>query len=249
MEETAELTRRWMARIRREDAVALARLRNQAGVEAALHGEQIWLRGTGASREMIRTLADQPIVELFETGDDVLLYPPGRQTPTKRMPEGLVWTGLRELAAPLEFNAGLPGVVKERVPLRLVRDGVSQQVNTLRLSLAGLAVWAERAPEHRFYGLSYACSEDEEVVVLGECLPSVSAERYVRREGVAIPAGWRLEPFVTASVARSMVGAQTNTLVIFDRACRAEVIEMNHFVPLTRASVRLTLNPSAADVR
>lgn len=238
MEKTAELTRCWVVRIRRDDAEAVARLRMKVGVEAAFSGDDVWLRGEGEG--VLKDLADQPVLQVFETEDHVLLHPPGERIPTDRLPSGLVWRSLAEVSQPVGLQTSLPSVVNQKLTLKLVRCAEPGTVNLLRLELSELVRWAEDAPAIRLEGLEYACSEDDVVVVTGARLPSLSAERFVLRDGLALIAGWRLDPPVPVSVVKAIVGASANSIVLIDCAGMAETIELNHFVPLTRASVRMT---------
>ena len=238
METIAELNRRWVAQLRLEDAEVVAALRGQAGVEVAIDGSDIWVRGTGGG--VFRELANQPVVQVFESEDDVLLHPTGERVPTDQLPAGLSWSALGEVTRPIGMRSILPGATDQRVTLKLVSSSQPKTVNLLRLNLPDLVNWVERAPAIRFDGLKYACSEKEVILVMGAKLPSLSAERFVATDGLAVPAGWQLDPPVSVRVVKSIVGAPANSIVMINRDGTAETIELNHFVNLSRASVRLT---------
>jgi hypothetical protein len=241
------VTPTWITRARRSRAVAAARLRCHAVLEAAVAGESIWLRGPDDPDLRAAVARTLPDADHFELLDDGQLRPWGRRVPTERLP-GLAWRPLEE-AVGVELPAALlAGHAPPPVAVRLVRTGEAREPGGLRTTLDRWARYAVGAPRVRLERWRFAASADGRVVVLGSPLPPVAGERLVVEASVARPAGWAWSPPVDAAVLAAAYGTGPDDLVLLSPDGSAEVIPADAFTRASRSAVRMTARDVGASL-
>ncbi len=113
--------------------------------------------------------------------------------------------------------------------------------------LAGLAEWAERETTARIAALtavwiSHSDGDPEvaEVLVLGPSgrLPTTRGDSRFWGVDLLIPIGFRVDPELSESAIRRVVGARPDDLVLLDNQ-GPELIPREAFQPLSRAAIRL----------
>jgi hypothetical protein len=256
---------RWAMTLAFEHCGAAAELRQCAGVEVCRVGDVFWVLGGGGggaggggqgreAREMAGRIA---CLERYEVGADDLLTPEGRKVPVGRLPGG-PWTAIAqwfEVQAPVW---ALPGehAEGERVALRLVRGEQESEATAMVVAWGVWVAWVEEAAEVRLARLMFAVSErlrtetehphpnplpegeGVRVFVKGTPLPNVVGRRYVEEHGVALPAGWRLEPSLPAGDVMRMLGGGQSDIAVFDEGGGYEWIGAGALMPVSRAVVR-----------
>ena len=163
----------------------------------------------------------------------------GEETPVLRLPD-LPWQALDAVTRPIVENPALPAVVSQKSAIRLrAAETAPVEPNVLRVALVTLAEWAGRAPEIRLKRLSFACGYDGDAIIRGAPVPSLPGTRFFEQNGVAAPLGQTWDPPVSPNVLAQAMDLAPGDLGLL-REGGWERIEAANFVPLTRASVRLT---------
>ena len=239
----------WAVRLSIEDRHVLAALRLLAGVEVAVVGESIWVRGPVAERAAATAADRLPASARFALLADGVLRPPGASVPRARLPRDVTWVGLRSWIE-VELPALLPPARSvERLPLRLVRGGAEAVPDAMLLGLDTWAQWAESAPAVRLAPLRFAAATalaldglgPAQALVLGEPLPPLPGVRLNSRAGILVPAGWRWEPAVSAATVRGLLGLRTDELALWpDVHAPVSMVPAEAVVPASRSAARLT---------
>jgi hypothetical protein len=234
------MTERWFVRLPTSSASALSMLRGFAGVECAVDGDAMWLRGMSDDDRLRTALHALPGGQQFEQWERDGLRPLGKTVPTDRLPS-LEWRPLTAVVQPTLAAPALAGRLSEKCPLRLVRSSNIETPNVLRTTLEPLARYAAHAPQVRLQKCVFSACADGRIVVRGEPLPPLDGQLFFERCGVAAPAGWRVEPALDAEVMAGAFGLAAGDLCLLIDADRVERIGADEFVRVTRSAVRLTV--------
>ena len=226
----------WALRLPRAAAEKAVALRLEAGIEAGETPDAVWLRGKGEDESLRRRLQTLPADGRFVWLENGRLRPEGSLLATAVLPE-LAWAPLRAWARVEAPAARLPAGLPARAGLRLVPSHAGGRSTALLLDLAVWRDWALAAPAARLERLVFAAAGDGRVLVRGTPPPAAPGRHLVEADGVAIPAGLRCEPTVSAFVIRSVCGAGEGDTVLWDET-GAQVLGRELFVPATRAAVR-----------
>jgi hypothetical protein len=229
----------WALHLDRGDVAAAGRLRLVAGVEVCEQPDAIWLRGPQDPEELRRQLAAVARARRFSVLPDGQLLPIGARVPQGRLPPG-PWEALTRwmgLEAPPAARAGRSGAA---IALGLVR---SERVEESTLLLTEFDVWAAyavEAPQVRLDLWRFALAADGRVAIHGQRLPPLPGQRWVEREGIAVPAGWTWTPAVDARLVRQIFGLSAGDVALWHEDGAWERIAADAFVRATRAAVRET---------
>ena len=236
----------WVVRLSVADRRALDALRLAAGVEVAVIGESVWVRGPATAGAWPRRL---PAAERFERLANGVLRAPSARVPCARLPVDAAWTSLPawlpvELPPPL--GAACP---TDKPALRLVRGGAEGSPDALLLDLDAWVEWAERAPAVRLGPLRFAARAAVELdlpapaqaLIIGQPLPPLPGRRLVSRAGILVPAGWCWQPAVDAAVVRRLLGLRSDELALWpEEHAPLAIIPAEAVVPASRSAARLT---------
>ncbi len=159
--------------------------------------------------------------------------------PKNRLPGG-PWVSLPKWLALELPPAGLAGRSEQRTPMVLVRSSRPETASVLLTSIDRWEAYAIQAPQVRLDRWQFAVAEDGRVVVRGEPLPPLPGERWVDREGIAVPAGWRWSPPVEAAIVRAVFGLEPGDLALWQTDGTWQRIRAADFMPASRAAVRAT---------
>lgn len=238
----------WVARLAIKDHRALEALRLLTGVEVALDGEALWVRGPLAEG-MAATLPGRlPASERFELLADGVLRTAGASVPFARLPHGAEWSNLRSWIK-VELPALLPSAAMDKPELRLVRGGAEAVPDAILFGLDAWARWAESAPAVRLHPLRFAAATSlaldgigpAQVLVLGQPLPPLPGRRLISRAGVLVPVGWQWQPAVDPAVVRRLFGLRTDELALWpDEHTPVSIIPAEAVVQANRSAARLT---------
>ncbi len=222
--------------MRLSDAATLGRLRQCAGVDAGEREDQVWLRITDASEELEADLRTLPGTR-FDVLPDGQLVPHGNLTPQGYLPE-LHWSDLRswiqiDVSAPT-----LSGVSPGPTTLQVVRGGCAGEANVLLTSMETWRDYALHAAQVRLDALTFATSDDGQVVVRGTPCPPIAGVRYVEREGIAVAAGWTHRPQIDSEVMAHGLGLEAGDIAMFHADNSWDLIRDGELVRASRTAVR-----------
>jgi hypothetical protein len=230
----------WAVRIPAEKALAAAALRLRPGVLVCASNDGLWLRGERLTEDLELELRKLPGAQRFSVGEAGALTPEGARIPRGRLPDG-TWQPLSAWLVPAPQPPAFAGRTEVRVPLRLVRADHEEPATVLVTTLNEWSTYASNAPLVRLRRLRFATAADGRTAVRGEPLPPVPGRRYVEREGVAVPSGFRLLPDVDPPTVRRLLTIQADDLALFHDDGSWERIAATEFVAATRAAARATV--------
>ncbi len=232
---------RWAVRFQQAEVEAdqaIGSLRLRPEVTVCEHRGCLWVQGPELDQELDQLLRSLPGVR-FTVLEDGQLIRSGSSVPQGWLPEG-PWKPLADWLGVRAPSAGLPGRSDRRIPLILRRGGPISQANVLLTTLENWHHYATKAPQVRLSQLSFALSEDQEVLVRGSPLPAIPGTRFVETEGVAIPAGWTWDPPVDVQVIQALLGLTSEHLALLKPDGSWERLPAEAFVYATRSAVRLS---------
>lgn len=224
------------------EAACLGRLRLREGLEVCAQGDSLWLRVLDVSEVLDMELRTLPGAR-FTLLPDQQLVPFGCQVPEGYLPDGS-WTPLSQWMAVEVGLAALPGVVRDRVPLRLVRGGPPSDANVIVTTADQWHAYATGAPQVRLDRWAFAVSEDGQAVIWGAPSPPIQGVRFVEEQGVAVEAGWTWAPPVDRRVLAEVLELAKRDLALIHADGSWERIRGEDFVRATRSAVRLSQEAS-----
>ena len=161
------------------------------------------------------------------------------RVPQGRLPQG-PWTALFQwmrLELPLALFAGRGDEALSPV---LVRSDRMDEASLLLTPFDLWVAYATEAPQVRLDRWRFAVAADGRVAVHGQPLPPLPGQRWVEREGIAVPAGWTWTPALEAGLLRQVFGLAEGDVALWHADGAWELIAADKFVRATRAAVRAT---------
>lgn len=229
----------WAICIGEKDASSLASLRLVPGIEIAVAGSLVWLRGESVDDSISPRLAALPARERYEWMKPDRLRPLNHRIPSDLLPAAS-WLPLREWLQVELPVAALPASLSATVPLRLVRSTEEREANLLLTTFDEFHRFATEAAQIRLERLRFAATENSRVLVHGTPLPPLPGQRFVLRQGLAIPAGFAWQPAVSAEVVIRRFGVSGNALVLCNTDYTITRLHTEQLIPVTRSAVRAT---------
>jgi hypothetical protein len=216
----------------------IGHIRTVKGWKVALHREQIWLKGpldSGKDQILIHSL---PITSSYELDVERRLFPIGQLTPIALLEE-LDWKPITDFL-PVEMPvSALPGIVESRMPIRLIRTTAPKGVYALLTSFAGWKVYVESAPLIRLRQLSFALSASQEVLVVGEPLPTLPGKSYWRNGNLLLPSGYDFDPPFIANLLNNHFKTEKSDFILFKENGEWTSVSKDCLKQANRAVVRL----------
>jgi hypothetical protein len=216
-----------------------AALRSLPGLRVATEDNVIWLRGITTGNDSDKLTRSLPVLYTYTLGQDSLLFPVGKRTPTKKLPE-LNWLPIRQFIPVTLPVSALPGKLNTSIPVTLKRSGKVRENFALKVKLAEWKVYAETAPQTRLNQLHFAVSAKGEVLVYGQPLPNLPGEAYWRLESMLLPAGFDFDPPVIAKLIASKHESGQEIFMLFEPGGHWQEIPISVFKPAKRSAIRLT---------
>lgn len=241
----------WAVRLNRIDA-SIGRLRQLPGVvvlsvESASQNA-VWIRGEALDDRVSRTLRSIPDAERFLVGTNNSLTFWGETVPRATLPDG-TWIPISEWMILQMPAAGFAAAINQLILLNLVRSDSPVEANLLKV---GWSIWRDyaiSAPQIRLNQWEFAVSDNGEALIRGRPVAPLPGIRYVEQSGIAVPAGWRLEPPIAEASLHQAMSLGPGTIAVISEAGMMDVIPDSEFVSATRSAVRLTDNSMAECLR
>ncbi len=232
--------KRWAMRLPLSTVPALGQLRLLPGIDAALVGEEIWLRGDALRDDDERPLRTVPGGQRFAVSDEAELTPLGARVPTGYVP-GAQWQPLREFA-----QLQLPFEPLSRFSLApqnlvLAGDRAERPASAILTSLSAWAAYADSAPLVRLSRLSFLAASDERVLIVGNPLPPLSGARYWEAAGMYVAAGYHWQPAIDPILVRRALRLNEFDLAIWHADGSWERAGRDDLVAARRGAVRATV--------
>jgi hypothetical protein len=201
--------------------------------------QYILLRGTTDSIDLENQLQMLPVLQRFTLDKDGNMFLQNAVTPVETLPE-LSWQ-TPETFIPVELPASaMPGIIESTLNIRLAATDKIRQTMALITQLDTWKKYAETAPAVRLDRNRFAVSGNNEVMIMGEPLPSLPGREYWSENDIFLPAGYEFEfPLVTGFL-RQKLGVAKGDIILFDEAGQWQRIERNFFVEAKRSAIRLT---------
>ena len=228
----------WAICIGGQDASSLASLRLAPGIEVAVVGSLVWLRGD-ADESLSPKLAVLPARGRYEWMEPDRLRPLDHRIPSDLLPAAS-WLPLREWLQVELPVAALPAGLSATAPLRLVRSTEEREADLLLTTFDEFRRFATKAAQVRLERLRFAATEDGRVLVHGTPLPPLPGQRFVLRQGLAVPAGFAWQPAVSAEVVIRRFGVAGDALVLWNADDTITRLHTEQLIPVTRGAVRAT---------
>lgn len=234
------MNQQWVLRFPATYFRSLSSLRLTQNLHVSEVEQEIWLRGSHLEKDLSRKLRAIPDSELFHVDANRQLIPTGRQVPHGYLPE-TDWQPIQEWYTVQLEPAALAGTTEPLVPFEVVRSQHSQPANLLLTTLAHLIKLIEHSAQIRLNSLRYAVDSQQRAIVCGAPLPSLKGTFFSEQKGIAVETGWTWRPAVDADVLQSLFQLNQGDIVLLHSDQSRELIRASQFTPLTRSSVRLTL--------
>jgi hypothetical protein len=219
------------------DLASVGRLRQIAGVEVCVQPDQVWLRGPGLDEKLHRRLAAMPGARRFYVLPDGQLQPVASQLPANWLPRG-PWMSLRQWLVLGIPTASLAGRLDGQVPMTLVPSAHAEAASVLLTNMDRWDRYATEAPQVRLDCWQFAVADDGRVIVRGEPLPPLPGQRWVEREGIAVPAGWQWLPPVEGAIVRAVFRLEPGDFALWQTDGTWQRIRAVDFMPASHSAVR-----------
>lgn len=238
----------WAASMLVDQAPLLAPLRLTPGIRVLDAGETVWLCGENVSEieGLLRGISG--LLRFHLEGDDSL-RPVGRVAPCGELPKGN-WTPIAEWFSCELPPTVWPGLTTDGATIRLVRSSVEIEATMLLVDWPIWRDYAVAAPQSRLERLAFAADRAGRALIKGKPLPPLPGRRLIEMDGVVIPAGWRWEPHVEASVIRKALMRESRTsdiafdeaedMFLFDADGSWEIVPGDALTQASRSAIRLT---------
>ena len=231
---------RWAVRMPRASASSLGALRLLPGIEAALGGDEIWLRGETLREGDELQLRLLPGAERYSVDDEGALVPAEHRVPAGWLPNA-PWLPLREFLRVTLPLTPLPPSAVARQLLTLAADTAERPIAAILTSIGLWSAYADSAPLVRLSRLSFLTCSDGGVLIVGTPLPSLTGQRYWESEGMFVAAGRSWQPAVDAQLVRRALGLAGGELAIWHADGSWERGRRDDLVAARRSSVRATV--------
>lgn len=224
--------------IAKHDLQSLGSIRDIDGLKAAADEEQIWIRGINSIIMELSPVKQLPVRNHFTIDKNGLLFPADNITPTGVMKE-MEWMNINEfVTVELPSSAG-PGELPPPLFVSLIPSRKSDKGIALLTSLKIWKDYGETASRIRLSPLKFAVSENKEVLIIGEPLPSLPGREFWLNNDMLIPSGYDFEFSLMASIIKQKISNE-GSVTVFNTDGTWFVIDHHFFVPATRSAIRMT---------
>lgn len=237
----------WALTLSTTDAASLAPFRLAPGLEVAVIGTRLWLRGPAAGDDFKDRLRSLPARERYEWIAPGQLRRHGSRIPCDRFPDAR-WEPLATWLDVRLPTAALPAPLPRPVEPRIVRSSVERAADLLLTDWQEWAGWVFTAPRVRIERLRFAVDDQRRVLVWGTPLPPIRGDRYCVHESIAVPAGHEWTPAVEPGVLRRLLRIGADALVLWEADGHIIRLHREQFINASVSAVRASAAGSNREV-
>lgn len=221
------------------DRDALASVRCMPGLQAAVDDGIIWIRGIPAAVKPALAIQQLPSIHTYKLDSENRLFPVGNVTPVGTLKQ-LKWIPIRELITVELPPSAMPGRLTQQHSVKLIPSSREEKTGALLTDLQTWHDYVETAPAVRLKQSHFAVSANNEVIIVGEPLPSLPGKTYSLKNNILLPAGYDFDPPVIGLLIAEQLSASKTILLLFDIDGSCQEIHLSSLMPSSRSAVRLT---------
>jgi hypothetical protein len=227
------------ARIHASALWRLGAARGRSGVEVAIDGDWAWVRWPARDEKVVHLLLPADGVHFYLSRDGQW-YRLGKRLPEFDFPSGLHYRPLDRVLLPARIGPISTAVPRFKpVHLKLVAGNRPRPTTLIESNLIELERWAQAAPAEQVLTLRAArCGE--RVLLMGDRLPLLAANRRFWGKAVFVPLGYRPDPVSSEDAIREAFAVPADSFMLMDHEA-VECVPCAAFEPLTPARIRLAL--------
>ena len=218
---------------------SLGTVRCMEGLRAAEEEYCIWIRGINALLEMDKELLRLPATHTFIIDEQNNLFLPGGLTPVAIL-KALEWRALTEFITVEAPTAALPGKTNDKITLKIIPSAIVRKGAALLTTLHVWKQYAETASETRLFATRFAVAEKNQVLIVGDPLPSLPGIEYWQTGDVLLPSGHDFELSIMQEFVNKKLNENKSAVILFDKDGSWQKIDKSFFVISKRSAIRLT---------
>ena len=227
---------------RKED---LSDIRHWKNLRIAFEPDRIWVKGFDYVQLHAVEVKSIPYKTLFyEKGGK--LFPQHSLLPTGSVPD-VLWTPIdRGLPVKLpSFNHNYFGI-HQKLHVTLVPAEHETAPLALVTPLQALLTYVEAAPALRLEPLRWAVVNESFALIMGEPLLPLNGPVFYKNGGMLLPAGFAFNLHIVIHMLNQAIDRVGESWIIWQEDGHFFRVAKNMLQPLTRSSVRLTVQQAAA---
>jgi hypothetical protein len=231
----------WMGSMARSALSSLGPVRLLRSLEACALRDLVWVRGGVLEKSDLQLLDTLPWNDRYEIVSGKYLRPFHSLLPTGRLPV-CTWVPLATFIQPALATSLLPGRRPALAPLQWIPARTERKPSLLLARGADWLAFADRAPQVRLERLKFAHDANQQSLISGWPLPSLQGTYFYEEEGVALPAGYDLEPKLNRATWQRLLSLKESDLAFVQMDGFYSVIPESAWMKATRSAVRMSLN-------
>lgn len=202
-----------------------------------IHEDNIWVKILSKLPILENQYLKIPFEEKFLLGENDSLFPLGKVTPTRKL-ANLNWQPIADF-----FEIELPvsaeqGKTDDVYFVELTQSNQAREGSALLTSFENWKFFVETQASIRFENLRFSLSQHQEVLIVGNPLPSIQGKEYWFCENMLLPAGYDFKfPLLAKQIATKLNKDKENQLVFFEDGTWVKIAFVD-FVKTTRSAVR-----------
>lgn len=201
--------------------------------------QRLWLKLAFQTGDLPLAVQQIPVEGRYLLDDQDRLFPFEGVTPVKELPT-LFWHPIASYLSVEVPIAALPGIVAEQLSIELIR---SEKVETGHFLLLSWEMWQDYAlqtTQIRLAPLTFAVSNQKEVLVSGSPLPALPGQLYWQDHQVLLPAGRTFKLSLMAELLSDTYAKEKDKFLLFRSDHLCEIIAAKDFQKVSRSAVRRT---------
>jgi hypothetical protein len=231
-------------KLHERDKASLGNIRCLTAVSAAKDGDDIWIRVVDNNSTVDSKLKQLPVKSTFTLDEKNQLFLTDAVTPVAVLKE-MEWIPINEFIPVKAPVSNLPGKTNQKVDVTLIPSTVERRGNAVLTTLKTWKEYAESVSAVRLAVLKFAVSANNEVLVIGNPLPSLPGKEYWLYNNILLPCGYDFEvPFVSTFLNSNILSGNEG-VILFNTNSKWQLIDESLFVEAKRSAIRLT-NPVAS---
>ena len=215
----------------------IGHIRAVPGWKAAIHKDEIWLKGPLDNENSQLLLRSLPMLRSYEVDEQNRLFPNRKLTPVALL-EALDWQEL-PIFLPLTLPvSALPATLGDKVSVSLQRSVTTQPAYAIQTNFETWKKYVNTAPLVRLQQLEFAVSASQEVIIIGQPLPNLPGKSYWVNGKLLIPAGYDFNPPFIGDLLNQRFQSDGQEFILFNEQGGQTAIAAACFKPADRATIR-----------